>query len=292
MHQTMLVVARALTLSGCLVAASVALAAPQESAAPTAAPAATATLPSIDELLARHTAAMGGKAAIDGILSMRSKGTLDSGLGVLEIDVATMAPDRSRISYATQGRRWETACDGTIAWATDPATGQPNLLSEEVRAGLSRGMDFQGLFRSPTSLFELKSVDGSETIGGVECWTVSMRSKAGEPVTGFFAKSNGLFTALKQTQKTVRGEVTMSMQVTEWQEVPFTTAAGSKETLRVAKAIETIESGRRAVGTFANFEINTLDAAHFAPPPAVQKLAEDAALRAKQTGTPGAGANR
>ncbi len=255
--------------------------------APAAAPpaAAATALPSIDELLARHAAAMGGKEAVDGIRSMRSKGTLDSGLGVLEIDVATMAPDRSRISYATQGRRWETACDGTIAWATDPATGQPNLLSEEVRAGLSRGMDFQGLFRSPTMLFELKSVDGSETIGGVECWTVSMRSKAGEPVTGFFAKSSGLFTALKQTQKTVRGEVTMSMQVTEWQEVPFTTEAGAKASIRVAKAIETIESGRRAVGTFANFEVNTLDAAHFTPPPAVQALAEEA----KRSGRPSGG---
>lgn len=255
----------------------------QESAPAAAAP---SGLPAVAELLAKHAKAMGGAESIEGVKSMRFKGSLDSGLSVMEIDVATMVPGMTRIVYAAQSRRWETACDGTIAWSTDPTGGKPMLLEKEIVEGMKSGVDFQGLFRAPGALFEILSTTGSETIGGVDCWTVSMRSKTGEPVTGFFAKESGLFTALRQTQKTPRGEATMSMQATEWQEVQYKSGPdASPRSIRVAKSIDVVESGRRSSGTFTGFEVNTLDAGYFAPPAAVKELA-DAAARTAQPAQP------
>lgn len=268
-----------LSLAGATATAAFALSMPQTgtsppatgpATAPPAAPAAApaADLPAATTLLEKHLAAIGGKDAVAAVKSMRFKGSLDSAMAKMEVDVATMVPNMTRIIYTSQGKHWETACDGTIGWATDPMGGKPVLLEKEIVEGMKSGVDFQGLFRSPTNLFSNLTTTGSEAIGGAECWTVSMKSKAGENVTGFFSKATGLFTAIRQTQQTPRGPATMSMRVTEWQDATF-----AKSAIKVAKAIEIEESGLRSTGTFSGFEVNTLDAAYFVAPQEVKDLA-------------------
>jgi hypothetical protein len=289
-----LVAATSLTVVAFAMASTHAQTAPAAPAAPAAAPA--TELPAASELLAKHVTALGGKDAIASVKTLRFKGSLDSEMSAMEVDVATLAPSMIRIGYSMRGRHWETACDGTLAWATDPMGGPAVLLDDAVRDSMRSGVDFQGLFRSPDALFTDLTTNGSETIGGVECWTVSMKSKAGEPVTGFFAKSTGLFTAIRQTQMTQRGEATMAMRVTEWQALAITkadAAAGTPaKSIQVAKAIEITESGLRSTGTFTNFEVNTLDAAFFAAPQAVKDLAAAAPKAPAAPATPAAAPTR
>jgi hypothetical protein len=86
----------------------------------------TAATPTLDQILQKYIDGVGGRAAIEKIQSIQGKGTIDIspiGLnGTVEISQKTPNKAVTRVDLGQAGTQLE-GFDGTIGWATDPASG-------------------------------------------------------------------------------------------------------------------------------------------------------------------------
>lgn len=254
-------------------------------AAPTT-PAAPATpaanLPKADELVKAFVDALGGKDAVGSITSSRFKGELEMLMGKMQIDMATMQPNKLRLVQTmaaganTPGGGSETGCDGTIAWSTDLASNQTELLDKAMTNQLVEGSDFQAMVRSLDKVFSDMNTTGEETVDGTACWVVSMKSKNGGPTDSIFEKETKLLKALRMTQRSPRGLSTATVSFGNWTEH----AVGDKK-VKTFHSMLIEQEGMRVNGTFSDFQFNDLDASLFEAPAKVKELAKAAEEAAK-----------
>ena len=273
--------------------------APAAPAAPAPAPAAPQTpaaaplpanAPKGDEVVKAYIDAIGGKDAIAAITSSHYKGELDMMMGKVQIDVATMAPNKLRLVQGMSGApnapgtSVETCSDGTIGWTTNPMTGKPELLDPEMVAAMRDGSDFQALVRTLDKSFGDFTTTSESTFEGTACWSVTMKAKTGEPSTAFFDKESKLLKGIRQEQQTPQGMATATVTFTDWTDYPV-----DKAKVKVFHGITIAQEGMRITGTFSDFAFNTQQASFFDAPEAVKELAKAAeAAKAKPAEAPAA----
>lgn len=146
--------------------------------------AASPALPTVAQVMDGYVVAMGGKAAIEAIKSVHSKGTLridPMGLtGTFESYEKSgkilSVQDIASIGEVRQG------FDGAIAWSSDPMNGVRTLDGAEL-ALLKRGSGIA----SPLKWRDLYTgkVLGQKVVGGRKVWAVQLTPKQGKPITQY-----------------------------------------------------------------------------------------------------------
>jgi hypothetical protein len=108
---------------------------------------AAAPAPTVDEIVARHVAARGGKEALAAIRTVRMTGRAIAGPGreaIVKREIAR--PGRIRTEFAFQGTTGVYVWDGSAGWRVSPLDGvfEPQPLPEEAAALSAEQADIEG----------------------------------------------------------------------------------------------------------------------------------------------------
>jgi photosynthetic reaction center cytochrome c subunit len=169
---------------------------------PVAAPPA-ATPPTVDQILEKYVAAVGGADAIGKVTSRVLKGTILANGNETPIEVMTKAPNkRVSITHMPSSESY-TAFDGTSGWMGN--TGRP---AREMSAAESEaaGLDAEfSLVLRLKEIFPQLRRGRPEEIAGVLCETVNATRPGRPPVRLYFDAKSGLLQRLVRYAETPLG---------------------------------------------------------------------------------------
>ncbi len=224
----------------------------------------------LDDVLAKHWQALGGKDKIAAVQSARM--TVKQTFGPQEVpaSIVWQRPDKVRIEFTMQGLTGIQAYDGKTAWMVMPFLGK-NDPEEMTGDDLKDIIQQADLVEGP--LFNWKEKGhtveflGEDTIEGTPAWKLKLTLKNGDESTIWFDKDAYLM--IKSESKRKRGEQEMDLETSfgDYKEV---------DGLLFPFSIETKAKGQPQGMTITvqSIELNpTLDPAVFAMP---EKKAEAA----------------
>ncbi|MGB9458662.1 MAG: c-type cytochrome [Bryobacteraceae bacterium] len=187
-----------------------------------AAPAATSL--TVDAIVERYVAALGGADAIRAVTSRSMKGSILAGGGEMPIEVITKAPNK-RISIRHMGDNESfTAFDGTAGWLG--SSGRP---ARDMTAAESEAFGLDAEFYLPLRLKEIFTqlrVARPEQIGGADCQTL-VGSGPGRPrVRLYFDANSGLLVRMVRYAETPLGRLPTQIDYADYREsdgvkIPF-----------------------------------------------------------------------
>jgi photosynthetic reaction center cytochrome c subunit len=162
----------------------------ESAAAPPQAGAPTGPAVTVDDILQKYIAAVGGADAIQKITSRVQKGTILAGGTENPIEVYTKAPNK-RITVSHSGNSESfTAFDGTAGWLG--STGRPARDMSAPESGAS-SLDAEfALAPRLKEIFPQLRRGRPETINGVECEVLNGTAPGKPAVRLYFAKNTGL----------------------------------------------------------------------------------------------------
>jgi photosynthetic reaction center cytochrome c subunit len=167
-----------------------------------------------DQIIEKYVAALGGADAIKKVTSRVMKGTILAGGSESPIELFTKAPNK-RISISN-GQSY-TAFDGTAGWMGN--TGRP---AREMSATES---DAAGLDAEFSLALRLKEIfpqlrrGRPETIGGVECETLTGTRPGRAPVRLSFDKNSGLLVRMVRYADTPVGRNATEIDYADYREM-------------------------------------------------------------------------
>lgn len=177
-------------------------------------------LPSVDQVLDKYVAALGGKAAIQKVKSRITMGTFELPEGGLKgtITFYSKAPNKRRYTLDAPGVGLIEQCfDGTAGWASNPQTGvrdlsDPELAQERVSA------DFYAALNIRTTFSGL-SVKGKEKVGDVDAYVVEGKESTGGPRVMYFDAETGLLIRVTVVREAEGEQVTVENFIGDYREV-------------------------------------------------------------------------
>jgi outer membrane lipoprotein-sorting protein len=149
-----------------------------------------AQTPSVDDLLAKNTAARGGADKLKAISTRKVAGTVAVQGMEMPMVVLAKRPNLMLQEMQVQGRRVVTAFDGEQAWAINPMLGgdAPQKL-EGVQADLIRDQaQFDGPLAYARQRGDKMEVVGKEQVEGADAWKLAITR--GDKVTHVFLDEN------------------------------------------------------------------------------------------------------
>jgi outer membrane lipoprotein-sorting protein len=120
------------------------------------------------DILAKMIDAMGGRKALEKIKDTTISGSMDltqMGLSAT-ITVYQKEPNKSRFDFEVMGMVITQACDGEIAWATNPQTGMTEEMSEQQAEYMKRQSLGNAIYLEPKKFGISFSYKGKENIEG------------------------------------------------------------------------------------------------------------------------------
>jgi outer membrane lipoprotein-sorting protein len=167
----------------------------------------------LDEVLAKHWQALGGKDKIAAVQSARM--TVKQTFGPQEVpaSIVWQRPDKVRIEFTMQGLTGIQAYDGKTAWMVMPFLGK-NDPEEMTGDDLKDIIQQADLVEGP--LFNWKEKGhtveflGEDTIEGTPAWKLKLTLKNGDESTIWFDKDAYLM--IKSESKRKRGEQEMDLE--------------------------------------------------------------------------------
>lgn len=208
-----------LTLATCLLA--------QEAKAP---PTSAAAPPTVDQIIDRYIAAIGGKAAIEKITSRASLGRIDVPSMNLSgtVLIHEKAPNKTLQVVVFNGNAFRQGFDGTTAWTDDPADGLRVLSGVEL-AEAKRDADFFHPLHLREIYSKLTSA-GTEKVGDRDAYVLEgTASGESEPDRMYFDAQNGLALRIVSPRHTPDGAAKIQEDFSDYRpvdglELPFTIA--------------------------------------------------------------------
>jgi hypothetical protein len=167
-----------------------------------------------DQIIEKYVAALGGADAIKKVTSRVMKGTILAGGSESPIELFTKAPNK-RISISN-GQSY-TAFDGTAGWMGN--TGRPARemsATESDAAGLDA--EFSLALRMKEIFPQLRR-GRPETIGGVECETLTGTRPGRAPVRLSFDKNSGLLVRMVRYADTPVGRNATEIDYADYREM-------------------------------------------------------------------------
>lgn len=168
----------------------------------------TAKMPSVEEILAKYTKAIGGKEANEKIKSRYSKGVLElmpMGIkGTFEIYAAAPNKSFNKTSLAGLGDIVE-GFDGQTAWSINPLQGNRDKEGEELtQAKLT--YDF---YRETNlaKLYPKLELKGTEKVGDSEAYIIVGTPVGSPPETFYFDTKSGLLVRQDVTAVSPEGKI-------------------------------------------------------------------------------------
>jgi len=164
--------------------------APQPGAGTMSAPPAGGTQVTVDQILDKYVAALGGADAVRKVTSRAMKGTITAMGSQTPVDVLTKAPNmRVTITHSPNGDSY-TAFDGKEGWMGN-AGRQARSMAPPESAASSIDSEFYLALRLKEMYPQLRR-GRSETINGVECEVLNGTAPEKPAIRLYLAKSSGL----------------------------------------------------------------------------------------------------
>jgi len=181
--------------------------------------------PTVDDILNKYIAAMGGADAIHKVTSRVMKGTIVAGGSQNPIEFYTKAPNK-RISFSkTANGESITAFDGTAGWMGN--TGRPARQMSDAESAAA-GLDAE--FYLPLRLKEIYPQlrrGRAEEIHGVDCDVLNGTAPGKPPVRLYFDKESGLLLRMVRYTETSMGRMPTQIDYADYKD-----AGGAKMAYR------------------------------------------------------------
>jgi outer membrane lipoprotein-sorting protein len=158
---------------------------------------------SVDEIISKHIAAMGGAQRFSKVQSVRITADMQV-MGKQVPVVTTIVQDKAFRSETTvEGMTIVQAVNGTAGWIINPMTGsaKATALPEETVKAMAAETDLTGLFDYKKKGYAL-TLEGEDDLGGAKVYKVGMTTKNGIKRVNYISKDT--FYILKIT---VQGKV-------------------------------------------------------------------------------------
>jgi len=186
-----------------------------------------AALPTVDQVIEKWVAALGGRAAMEKHTSRVQKGTIESPSAPITgtLEVSEKAPDKtlSVFNIAAMGVVRE-GFDGSVGWQDDAQSGLKEKTGKEL-ADARR----DAVFNSELKLKELYKTFTvtQETVGGRPAYLVVATPAEGNPTRYWLAVDTGLLIRTRVTRETAQGPVDIDVFLEDYRDVdgvktPFT----------------------------------------------------------------------
>lgn len=179
-----------------------------------------ASLPSVDQILDKNIAALGGRAAIEKLSSRVATGAMEiPDMGVSgTLQVSEKAPDKSLtiVELPNIGTIRE-GTDASGAWEENPQTGVRDKAGAEL-ADARRAATFNPELKMKT-LYKTLVVTGKETIGTRDAYAVLATPAEGTPSRMYFDAENGLLVRQQLTRDTPQGPIDVDVYLEDYREV-------------------------------------------------------------------------
>jgi hypothetical protein len=138
----------------------------------------------VDEIVAKHLAARGGVARIEGVQSLRMTGKARASGGREALVVREIKrPGRIRTEFTFQGLTGVYACDGERGWQVSPLDGEMEprpMPPESTRLALEQA-DIGGPLLAWKKKGHAVGLVGRVAEGGREAWKLKLTPKGGAP---------------------------------------------------------------------------------------------------------------
>ena len=218
-------------------------------------------LKTADEIIAKYIEAIGGRAKIDALKSMKMTGKMVM-MGGMEIplSVKTKRPNRVRSDFTFQGMTGTQAFDGKIGWMVMPFSGklEPEKMSDEMTRIMADEADMDGPlvdYRKKGHQIELV---GKDEIEGAEVYKLKVSKKNGSVEYHFLDAEYFLPIKVKGKRPFMGSEMEYEQTFGDYKEV-----AG----LMMAHSVEQGGAGMGGTVSIEKIEVNVpIDNAEFAMP--------------------------
>jgi len=177
-------------------------------------------LPTVEQVLNRYVAALGGRAALEKVESRISSGTFEVPEDSLSGTVTfyAKAPNKRRYTIDVPGFGQIDQCfDGATGWASNPQTGLRDL--GEVETAQERvAADFYSALHIRSAYTELR-VRGKEMVGERPAFVLEGRENTGGPRVMYFDAESGLMVRVTVDRDSPDGRVTVENYLDDYREV-------------------------------------------------------------------------
>lgn len=160
-------------------------------------------LPSVDQLLDRYVAALGGREAVRGVSSRLLRGVLVTMDGAtLPLEVDAKAPDKLLVVTGFPRGSVLEGYDGSVGWQKGP-DGQFEMSGLDLDQFAYRARFYRDL--ELTTHYTKMSVSGTERIGDREAYVVEASSGPGASARLYFDTQTGLLLRVAELNATPLG---------------------------------------------------------------------------------------
>ncbi len=175
--------------------------------------------PAAAEIIAKYVAAIGGKAEIMKITSMKQTATMEvPSIGLsMAMEIFSAAPNKmaSKTSIPGMGEM-QNGFNGTVAWDVNPMQG-PRLLADKELAAMAENADFYGNMLYSADKYASMETVGDTVINGDKAFTVKMvRKGTMKESLSYFSAASGLLLAGSSTQDSQMGSMFVTQSVSEY----------------------------------------------------------------------------
>lgn len=179
--------------------------------------AAAAVLPAsaqtLDEVLDKHFAAVGGKEKLAAVKTAKMTGRQQFGPQEAPFTIYWKRPDKVRMEFTLQGMTGIQAYDGIKGWMVMPFMGktEPEAMTGD---DLKQMQDQADMVEGPLLNWKEKGhqveLIGKETVEGTEVWNVKLTRKSGE-VSHVYIDAESML-QIKSEMKVKRGDQEMEIE--------------------------------------------------------------------------------
>lgn len=245
-------------------------------------------LPSIDEVLAKATKAVGGRENLDKIKTIRSVMSMDIMGSKLSMESLWSRQGGRLTKTVSDFGNVEMGTDGKTAWMLMPGDQYMLLEGEQANQVDGQASIIMGILDPKVAKDRMDKIEvvGREEFKGRMCVKVYFEPKDSQGHGHmFFDEADGLPKGVRQTEDTPMGQETSTIEVSDWKTI---------EGLQIFHSLK-IESQSMPGGALemkvSAIEINKAEESAFKLPEGVQKLADEAAQKDDNADTDAAPAN-
>jgi hypothetical protein len=193
----------------------------------------TAAAQTVDEIVARHVAARGGREALASVRTLRMTGRASAGPGreaIVRREIAR--PGRIRTEFVFQGTTGVYAWDGSAGWRVSPLDGslEPEALPAEEAAAAAEQADIDGPLVDWKAKGHAVDLVGKEDLPGGPAYRLKVTLKSGAVRSVWVGAATGFVVRTESTRRLRGREVALETTFGDYRETGGVVFARSIET--------------------------------------------------------------